>query len=137
MGRSFAGNLKGALTHADRAFGSSRSTAGGTGSCGCLFLLAAFVLVPVVVEFWPILLVVLVLAGALWGLTLLHRKSNTQMPAISASTAPESQCPAAWYIDPSARHQYRFWDGRVWTEHVADDGVIANDSLERCGESSC
>ena len=22
--------------------------------------------------------------------------------------------PAAWYADPTARHQYRFWDGSRW-----------------------
>jgi hypothetical protein len=30
---------------------------------------------------------------------------------------------AAWYPDPSGRHQHRYWDGERWTLHVADDGV--------------
>ncbi|WP_147917636.1 DUF2510 domain-containing protein [Ruania zhangjianzhongii] len=24
-----------------------------------------------------------------------------------------------WYADPARRHQFRYWDGRLWTEHVA------------------
>jgi hypothetical protein len=30
---------------------------------------------------------------------------------------------AAWYPDPSGRHQHRYWDGERWTLHVSDDGV--------------
>jgi hypothetical protein len=33
----------------------------------------------------------------------------------------------AWYWDPSARHQWRYFDGAHWTEHVADNGVAATD----------
>ena len=35
--------------------------------------------------------------------------------------------PANWYPDPMGRHQYRYWDGAQWTQHVADDGVVAID----------
>jgi len=37
--------------------------------------------------------------------------------------------PAAWHPDPTSRHQFRYWDGSMWTEHVADDGVTASDPL--------
>jgi uncharacterized RDD family membrane protein YckC len=37
--------------------------------------------------------------------------------------------PARWAADPLGRHQYRYWDGAQWTEHVADDGMVANDPL--------
>lgn len=30
--------------------------------------------------------------------------------------------PPRWAPDPLGRHQYRYWDGAQWTEHVADDG---------------
>lgn len=36
-------------------------------------------------------------------------------------TTPEN--PARWERDPSGRHEYRYWDGTRWTEHVADRGV--------------
>ncbi|MFW5933928.1 MAG: DUF2510 domain-containing protein, partial [Actinomycetota bacterium] len=28
--------------------------------------------------------------------------------------------PAAWHPDPTGRHEYRYWDGQQWTDHVAD-----------------
>ncbi len=31
--------------------------------------------------------------------------------------------PAEWRVDPTGRHQWRFWDGERFTEWVADDGV--------------
>ena len=31
--------------------------------------------------------------------------------------------PAGWLVDPSGKHQQRYWSGTAWTEHVADDGV--------------
>jgi hypothetical protein len=34
-----------------------------------------------------------------------------------------------WWPDPTHRHQYRYWDGRTWTDHVADNGVAAIDPL--------
>lgn len=33
----------------------------------------------------------------------------------------------AWLADPTSRHQTRYWDGRAWTGHVADNGVAAFD----------
>ena len=29
---------------------------------------------------------------------------------------------AGWYPDPGGRHEYRYWDGGRWTEHVANRG---------------
>lgn len=34
---------------------------------------------------------------------------------------------ATWYPDPSGRHEHRYWDGRRWTEHVADGGIASID----------
>jgi uncharacterized RDD family membrane protein YckC len=36
-------------------------------------------------------------------------------------TTPEN--PPRWASDPLGRHQYRYWDGAQWTEHVADNGM--------------
>jgi|GEM_PF-244139 len=30
---------------------------------------------------------------------------------------------ANWHPDPTGEHELRYWDGRMWTEHVADQGV--------------
>jgi len=35
--------------------------------------------------------------------------------------------PPRWAPDPLGRHQYRYWDGAQWTEHVADNGMNAVD----------
>jgi hypothetical protein len=36
---------------------------------------------------------------------------------------------AAWHPDPAARHQFRYWNGETWTEHVSDNGVASTDAL--------
>jgi hypothetical protein len=33
-----------------------------------------------------------------------------------------------WYVDPTGRHQYRYWDGVVWSDAVADEGVTGQDA---------
>lgn len=35
----------------------------------------------------------------------------------------------SWHPDPTGRHELRYWDGSVWTDHVADQGVQAMDPL--------
>lgn len=35
-----------------------------------------------------------------------------------------------WLADPTKRHQYRYWDGSAWTEHVADNGVQGVDPAD-------
>jgi len=34
-----------------------------------------------------------------------------------------------WHPDPAGRHQYRYWDGKSWTDHVSDNGQQAVDPL--------
>ena len=41
--------------------------------------------------------------------------------------------PAGWMVDPSGRHQQRYWSGTTWTEHVTDDGVPGMDSPPNTG----
>jgi hypothetical protein len=36
---------------------------------------------------------------------------------------------ADWYADPVGRHQYRYWDGTRWTDHVANNGEASVDPL--------
>jgi hypothetical protein len=36
---------------------------------------------------------------------------------------------AAWAADPSRRHQWRYWDGKTWTDNVADNGQQSRDPL--------
>lgn len=49
--------------------------------------------------------------------------------ATAAASGASPLAAAAWYADPAGRHQVRYWDGLVWTEHVADNGVAGVDPL--------
>ena len=37
--------------------------------------------------------------------------------------------PSGWKVDPTGRHQFRYWDGFSWTQNVADDGEEALDAV--------
>ena len=41
--------------------------------------------------------------------------------------------PAAWHPDPTGRHEYRYWDGERWTDHVADQGQASIDPVDGGG----
>jgi Protein of unknown function (DUF2510) len=45
-----------------------------------------------------------------------------------------SVAPKEWYPDPSGRHQFRFWNGRVWTRHVANAGLQSEDPPTLLGD---
>jgi hypothetical protein len=36
-----------------------------------------------------------------------------------------------WLPDPGGTHEWRFWDGRAWTAHVADGATVTEDPLDR------
>jgi len=37
--------------------------------------------------------------------------------------------PPNWYVDPTGRHETRYWDGFTWTAHVADGATSGVDPL--------
>ncbi|MCW2751226.1 MAG: hypothetical protein JWR83_2336 [Aeromicrobium sp.] len=41
--------------------------------------------------------------------------------------------PPSWYLDPTKRHQLRFWDGLQWTDHVASAGLGGVDPVGQPG----
>jgi len=47
----------------------------------------------------------------------------------AVTTGSPAESPAAWHPDPLVRHELRYWDGRRWTGHVADGGVVATDPI--------
>ena len=49
-------------------------------------------------------------------------------PAPAVPTAPPGP-PAGWHPDPGGRHEYRYWDGTVWTDQVSDAGAVTSDPL--------
>src|ERR1035437_681774 len=44
--------------------------------------------------------------------------------AADYSRALGSMSPAAWYPDPTERHDLRYWDGVAWSPHVATAGRV-------------
>ncbi len=44
-------------------------------------------------------------------------------------SAPETT-PPGWYPDPMGRHEYRWYDGNAWTDHVSSGGVQSTDPLQ-------
>ena len=50
-------------------------------------------------------------------------------PAGPAPAPAQSLPPPGWHPDPSGRHWWRWWDGRGWTDHVADGGASYVDPL--------
>jgi hypothetical protein len=58
---------------------------------------------------------VLAVGGAIW----LSRRSSAR-----AEVAASLPGVSGWLPDPSG-HEYRYWDGIGWTEHVSDGGVVA------------
>lgn len=38
-----------------------------------------------------------------------------------------------WQPDPTARHEYRYWDGSQWTDDVSDGGVTSVDAVDGSG----
>ena len=41
----------------------------------------------------------------------------------------DRQPSAGWLGDPTGVHQWRYWDGLAWTEHVSDNGNVTSDPL--------
>ena len=54
---------------------------------------------------------------------------HARVGPIAAVSPSEVVAPPAWHQDPAGRHQLRYWDGRAWSEHVSDDGVVGVDPL--------
>ncbi len=55
---------------------------------------------------------------------------NSWGPAIAPPDDGSGHSPLfGWYPDATRRHALRYWDGRGWTEHVADDGKVATDPI--------
>ncbi|MGA8296717.1 MAG: DUF2510 domain-containing protein [Acidimicrobiales bacterium] len=54
--------------------------------------------------------------------------ANAHPPGLAPQVDGEGR-PAlfGWYPDPTKRHALRYWDGRFWSDNVADDGAVAVD----------
>jgi hypothetical protein len=66
----------------------------------------------------------LVTVGVYWLVYLWRSQVARKEPAWTPPLPP-----AGWAPDPSGRYQVRFWDGRCWTDSVADGGQMSTDPL--------
>src|SRR6476646_756294 len=41
--------------------------------------------------------------------------------------------PAGWQPDPTGKHQYRYWDGKAFTDNVSDAGATSIDPYTPAG----
>ena len=55
---------------------------------------------------------------------------------ISPGKSSFTGVPPGWLVDPSGRHEKRFWSGSEWTQHVTDGGVPGVDSPPATGRPS-
>lgn len=67
---------------------------------------------------WTLMIPMMVgLAGVMvllaWGAAAVRVKVDSRLSMASSGR---------WVTDPSGRHQLRYFDGRIWTGHVLDDG---------------
>ncbi|HVB06400.1 MAG TPA: DUF2510 domain-containing protein [Acidimicrobiales bacterium] len=49
----------------------------------------------------------------------------------SPRTADGTTALFGWYPDVLRRHEFRYFDGKYWSEHVADAGVVSTDPVQR------
>ncbi len=42
---------------------------------------------------------------------------------------PPPTAPKGWYVDPTGRNEWRWWDGHTWTDNVGNNGTITTDPL--------
>ena len=77
--------------------------------------------------------VALVLAAALGAAMVvnLSRRQETAVSVLGAGGTPWAGrvSPPAWHPDPTGRFDLRYWDGRLWTEHVTRGGQQATDPV--------
>jgi len=60
---------------------------------------------------------------------LANRSYNPRQRASLSEDRLTHAVPAGWKADPTGRHQFRYWNGRHWTENVADAGVQNRDAV--------
>lgn len=57
----------------------------------------------------------------------LDRHAAARADAAAGHRSP--RVPADWYPDPLGVHQYRYWDGLMWSDSVANNGVVSSQPL--------
>jgi Protein of unknown function (DUF2510) len=82
---------------------------------------------------WTIGGLLLLMGGAALAVVVATRRSRARrllpVAALPVSEWGPGIAAAGWFADPGRRHELRYWDGRRWTEHVADRGTQGVDPL--------
>jgi hypothetical protein len=52
-------------------------------------------------------------------------------PLVAPPGVEPASATARWSVDPTGRHQCRYWDGANWTPHVADNGALGEDRVPK------
>ena len=75
-------------------------------------------------ELVVVFLLVVVPAAVILGVVLLGRRGSGRSGHAPVAGAP------GWHPDPTGRHEFRYWDGRGWTDRISDRGNEATDSFD-------
>jgi hypothetical protein len=54
---------------------------------------------------------------------------DAPLPPFQPAGGVAATSPPRWFADPTGRHEYRYWDGEQWSEHVSDHGTSALDPV--------
>jgi hypothetical protein len=63
------------------------------------------------------------LVGVVLGALLSYLGVIIMMFLKPAARDAEATGSPGWWPDPHRRHEYRYFDGRAWTNHVSDNGT--------------
>jgi hypothetical protein len=59
--------------------------------------------------------------------TLLLASKKMPVGVPHSSHSPGMLPGPAWFPDPTRRHEYRYWSGSAWTNHVANGGISSSE----------
>jgi hypothetical protein len=99
-----------------------------------LIVVGALTVVIALCIFWPAAgAVVVVVAGVVLAIVVAARRipvrRSSPTPAARVSGWSQGAAAAGWFPDPSRRHEFRYWDGLKWTEHVVNRGAQSVDPV--------
>jgi len=55
-------------------------------------------------------------------------QTTNQAPQVTPAWQATTNPAAGWYPDPCTRHEFRYFDGNAWTQHVSDAGQASVDT---------
>ncbi len=64
-----------------------------------------------------------------WILIVRRVDPTATAPVITTATGGSTVLEPRWIPDPTGRHEFRWWDGMSWTDHVADGQILCTDPV--------